>query len=362
EYISQILAGNEVSDVFADSKGKLAIVDASPLEIAGLKWGMVSKIDLEEALVTTLDGESQDYFTKYVEQYGYYDLLLINSTGEVFYSVSKEADYHTNMIDGKFSKSGLGKLTRQVKQSQQYGVADFEPYEPSNGEPAAFIAQPFMDGNEVELIVALQLSLDSINAIMTQRAGMGETGETYLVGPDKLMRSDSFLDAVNHTVAASFANPAKGDVDTDASRAALGGKTGNEIIEDYNGNPVLSAYTPVKIDGLNWAMIAEIDESEAFAAVTAIKWLMVIIGVIGIVAIVFVSLMIARSITKPVIKGVTLAEKIALGDFTARINLQREDEIGQLGRSLDKMADSLQGQADIAEEIAKGNLDVEVKL
>ncbi|MCP4694555.1 MAG: methyl-accepting chemotaxis protein, partial [Desulfobacterales bacterium] len=149
-------------------------------------------------------------------------------------------------------------------------------------------------------IVALQLSLDAINNIMQQRDGMGKTGETYLVGPDKLMRSDSFLDPDNHTVKASFANPGKGAVDTEASREALSGRTGRKIIMDYNDNPVLSAYAPLEIGGAAWALIAEIDEAEAFAAVNALKWLIGIVALIGVAAIIAGALLITRSITRPI--------------------------------------------------------------
>ena len=68
--------------------------------------------------------------------------------------------------------------------------------------------------------VAIQIPINQINQIMQERTGLGKTGETYLVGPDKLMRSDSFLDPKNHTVEASFARPETGKVDTEASRAA----------------------------------------------------------------------------------------------------------------------------------------------
>lgn len=116
------------------------------------------------------------------------------------------------------------------------------PNAPSNDEPAAFIAQPVIHEGGVELILALQLSLESINNIMQQRAGMGQTGETYLVGQDKLMRSDSFLDPKGHSVNASFAGTVEDNgCDTEAAQMVLNGETGAKIITDYNGNPVLSA-------------------------------------------------------------------------------------------------------------------------
>ncbi len=286
--------------VYTDSNGKLVMVAADPLDIEGLDWAMVSKIDLEEAVAPRLEGDQEDFYTKYVQKYGYYDLFLIHPEGEVFYSVAREADYGTNMVNGTYADSGLGKLVRRVVEQERFEFADFEPYAPSDGKPAAFIAQPVMQEGEVELIVALQLPLSAINSIMQEREGMGQTGETYLVGPDHLMRSDSYLDPEHHSVQASFADPGQGSVKTEAARKALAGETGEGVIIDYNGNPVLSAYTSVQIWGATWALLAEIDEAEAFAAVTTLEWLIGIVAMAGIAAIVLVALLIARSISAPI--------------------------------------------------------------
>jgi len=299
-YIENVIAGKSERSVYTDSTGNLVMIATDPLEIDGLNWGCISKINLEEAIVPKIKGSEKDYFTKYIEQYGYYDLFLIHPQGKVFYSVAQEADYGTNLVNGKYAGSNLGQLTRKVLETKQYNLADFTPYAPSNGEPAAFIAQPVIHDGDVEIVVALQLSLEAINGIMQQREGMGQTGETYLVGPDKLMRSDSFLDPSNHSVKASFANPAKGSVDTEAVRVALAGGSEEKMITDYNGNSVLSAYTPIKVGDHTWALIAEIDEAEAFAAIKTIEWLMLIIAGIGIAAIVGIALLITRSITKPI--------------------------------------------------------------
>ncbi len=258
------LAGRSGADILLDYNGNPVLSAYAPLTIAGLNWVCISEIDVAEALCPKIEGKDKDFFTQYKEQYGYYDLFLMNPDGYCFYTVAKEADYQTNFVNGRYKDSNLGELTRTVLKTRQFGFADFRPYAPSNDEPCAFVAQPVVNGSDIELIVALQLPLDAVNGIMSVRAGMGETGETYLVGPDKLMRSDSFLDAKNHTVAASFRNPSKGSVDTDAADAALAGKSEEKVILDYNGNPVLSAYTPIDVFGTRWALIAEIDVAEAF--------------------------------------------------------------------------------------------------
>ncbi len=300
EATREALSGKENQNVILDYNDNPVLSAWDTINLgSGVKWAMMTEIDVAEAFCPK-DENGEYFFKKYTEMYGYYDLFLINQNGYCFYTVAQEADYQTNFENGKFADSGLGRLFRKVKGNKSFGLADFAPYALSNNEPAAFIAQPVLHDGNVEMVVALQLSLDAINKVMQQREGMGKTGETYLVGSDKLMRSDSFLDPTNHSVKASFANPSTGSVDTEAANLALSGKEDQKIIIDYNGNPVLSAFTPLKVGDTTWALIAEIDESEAFASVKAIKWLILIITVVSILAIVGVAFLITRSITKPI--------------------------------------------------------------
>ena len=295
----EALAGKTGTNVIQAYNGKPVLSAYAPLDIKGLNWAIIAEIDVAEAF-SPVDREGIEYFANFAEKNGYLDLFLMNPNGYCFYSMGKKADFQTNLVDGEFAESGLGRLVRGVLETHQFGFADFEPYTPRDGEPAAFIAQPLVNDDKLELVVALQVSPESINSIMTQRAGMGETGETYLVGPDKLMRSDSFLDSTNHSVMASFADPSKGSVDTEAVRQALTGKTGQEITKNYNGDSVLSAYAPVKIGNVTWAMIAEIAKAEAFAVVDMMKLLIGIVGIVGIIAIMFTAILVARSITRPI--------------------------------------------------------------
>ncbi len=151
-----------------------------------------------------------------------------------------------------------------MEKTTDYALIDYALYTPSYDAPASFISSPIFDGGEIVGVLIFQMPLDKITEVMSERAGLGKTGETYLVGPDNLMRSDSYLDPKNYSVVASFRNPAKGTINTEATRNALAGKADTKIITDYNGNPVLSSYTPVDVGGHTWALIAEIDVAEAF--------------------------------------------------------------------------------------------------
>ncbi|MBM4054353.1 MAG: hypothetical protein FJ264_06730 [Planctomycetes bacterium] len=165
----------------------------------------------------------------YLERFGYYDIFLVDSeTGDIVYSVFKELDFSTSLIDGPNAKTNFGEAFRRANAAATKDAVvliDYASYTPSYEAPASFIASPIFDENNKKIGVAMfQMPIDRLNAIMSERSGLGKTGETYLVGPDKLMRSDSYLDPENHTVIASFRNPAKGKVDTDASNSAISGR------------------------------------------------------------------------------------------------------------------------------------------
>jgi hypothetical protein len=101
-------------------------------------------------------------------------------------------------------------------------------------------------------VAALRIPLAAINQLMTLSSGMGDTGESYLVGPDRLMRSDSRRRPEIHSVAGSFADPGRGRVDTDAVRAALAGQSGVAVGASFDGGERLAAYTPVSVGAASW--------------------------------------------------------------------------------------------------------------
>lgn len=347
--VQEALVGKSGATVIEDYNGNPVLSAYAPLELpGGLVWALLTEIDVAEAF-SPKDDSGTYFFQKYTEAYGYYDLFLVNPDGFVFYSVAQESDYQTNLVDGKWSDSNLGQLVRKVLETRSFGAVDFAPYGPSNNEPASFIAQPLVKDGKVELVVALQLSLEALNGIMTQREGMGETGETYLIGSDYLMRSDSFLDPENHTVKASFADPSKGSVRTAAARAAIGGKIGDEIIEDYNGNPVLSAYTPLDIFGMRWGLLAEIDEAEAFAPVWSLERWIFWVALIGIAIILLVSIGITRAIASTLVR---IMETISEGAREVTVAASQVSSSSQsLAQGTTEQAASLEETAASLEEI-----------
>ncbi len=297
------------------------------------------------------------YFDKLVEKHGYYDVFVIcKKHGHIMFTQAKESDYGENLSVGRLKNSGLAKLWKKVVTSDKTELVDFEPYEPSNNKPASFMGTPIKDTNNVTIgVLAVQISPKDINKIMKDRSGMENivngkdigTGETYLVGNDKKMRSDSYLDPEYHTIEASFASGKKGLVDTDAVKEALSGKTGVKVIRDYNGNPVYSAYAPLNIYGLRWAVLAEVDVAEVEMVTNELKTKIMYIVIFLVIGILIFALFMAKKINYSVLSPVIAINKLISsneGDLTIRVDTTQSSDpvIIQLGEIINKFISNTQ--------------------
>lgn len=251
-----------------------------------------------------IHGKYHPTIRNYLKKFGYYDIFLVHpDTGKIVYSVFKELDYATSLTTGPYSNTNFAQAFSKANSfsaPNEVIFTDFKQYYPSYEAPAGFVATPIFENNIKIGVLIFQFPIDKLNTIMKERSGMGKSGETYLIGEDQLMRSDSFLDPVHHSVGASFRHPEKGKVDTLAAQEAIMGKTDEKIILDYNGNPVLSSYTPIDFEGIKWALLAEIDEAEAFKAVNTLKWLSFVIAAVGIFFIVVIAFLVTRGIYRPI--------------------------------------------------------------
>ncbi len=300
------------------------------------------------------------YLTYFTRSFGYFNLFLIcKDHGHVMYSVQKEKDFGTNLRSGPYRESALAHVWEKVIASQQAAVEDFKPYAPGGGNPACFIGTPVIEhsGDLVGALV-LELHIDTINQVMQQSAGLGRTGETYLVGPDLLMRSDARLDPVNRGVAASFLNPEKGRLDTDSVHLALSGETGIQHILDYHGKEAFSAYSPVDFIEQRWALIAEIDKDEAMEAQAHLRQAVWLVGIVIIISVVCIGFFFSRSLSRPLQKGAqnlnsTSSEIFAAIQQQAGSMKEQAAAVQQTSSTMDEITETGNQVAQRAKEVAQ---------
>ncbi|ALO40660.1 methyl-accepting chemotaxis protein [Pseudoalteromonas phenolica] len=330
-------------------------------------------------LITTGHGDSYDqahqkfhnFFSEVANIYDFYDIFIVdNQSGYVVYSVYKELDYGTSLVSGPYASSNLAAVFKEAKDlfsQSDFAFVDYKQYLPSYNAPASFIAAPIIYDGMPQATLVFQLSIDALNNIMTEREGLGETGETYLVGPDGLMRSDSYLDPENHSVVNSFKYPTKGKVNTEAFQLAMDNQEGEKVITDYNGQPVLSAYRHIDVLGNKWALLAEIDENEAFSAVITLRNLLLGVLTAAIAFIVFVAIFFARSLTQPVHSLMATMRRVEKeGDFSLRAPITSKDEIGRCAVAFNSLLEALQTSISasnrVLNEMAEGKFHDRIKV
>jgi len=251
-------------------------------------------------------------FNTYLTSFDLYDIFLIDEEGNIVYTDLKEKDFATNLSDGVYANTGLAKVYKKALNLDIGEIAfeDFEPYEPSYNQYSSFIATPiFIDGKKAG-ILAFQMPVDMITKIMQfdkmyQTAGLGKTGESYLVGEDYMMRSNSRFqkDIDNKLIQELGSTIGVLKIKTKSTQAALAldltekDNVGKWIINDYRGIKVLSVYHAVNVyDQAKWAIVAELDESEALLPVANLKQNLIIISLILLVLFTIISLSLTNKI------------------------------------------------------------------
>lgn len=280
------------------------------------------------------------WLRQFLETRGYYDIFLVNKAGDVIYSVFKENDFATNLNSGQWKGTDLGNVFRAVQGNPAPGTVaftDFAPYGPSADAPASFIATALTDeSGSFSGALIFQMPVGRINTIMQNSAGMGESGETYLVGDDLLMRSDSrFLKPTDTSSILSQ------KVDTATVNAGLGGETGVAVTPDYRGIPVLSAHTPVVFNGVSWALMAEMDEEEVVRPAIAMRnqILMIVVGIIAVMAL--IGLFFARTISRPIVAMAEAMGHLAKGDLSIDVPfVTKKDELGLMAAAVQIFKDN----------------------
>lgn len=325
------------------------------------------------------------YFGRAARLFGYEDLMLVDSdTLNVVYSYQKSTDFATSLETGPYSDSHVGatvRAMRKAKDRDDFKIADFEPYRPNLGKPMGFAMSPIFDGGRMIGILLLQFPIDNFNIVLTgnykwSEEGLGETGECYLVGPDKTMRSRSRFMYSNPsgflaTLRERGVNPRiisqverQGNVmnavvvNSQSAEQALRGQSGIQRVTDYRGVEVLSAYGALDLDSLRWAVLAEIDTSEAFAPIRAFGRTVLVVATAMALLVTLLALAASHFLTAPLRLLTEGARKLGEGNTNVMVNLRTRDEFGELGKVFNSMAANIQDQKERLQRQIEENLDL----
>ncbi|MDY0327607.1 MAG: methyl-accepting chemotaxis protein [Arcobacteraceae bacterium] len=295
-------------------------------------------------------------FDMFLGKYNLYDIFMVNIDGDLIYTDFKEKDFATNLNNGIYSNTGIARAYQKAMTLKEGEVAfdDFVPYEPSYNLAAAFIATPiFIDGIKQGVLI-FQMPIGVINNIMSfdgkyVEAGLGNSGESYLVGEDYKMRNDSrFIKEITDKVVQSLGTTIGiWEIKTDSSIEGLKGTSENQskawVIKDYRNINVLSVYNTLDIfNQAKWVLISEIDEDEALKNAYETRNTIILVSLI-ILIVIAVSIMIF--IQSQIVKPLNTFQTGLLSFFSYvnkesstinTLNIDSQDEFGQMAQVVNK--------------------------
>ncbi len=266
----------QIWNYFNQRYGDIDTLSRNPVIAQGFTRlaGAFHTYGLETSQFQKIKNLYQPLMEHYVSDYGYANIFFIHRDGDLIYSVMKEEFIGSNLLTGKFKNSGIAQTFKRGLEE-----VNFKDYTWNNriNEYTAYFAAPVYNVEELSGVLIIEIPFLHLDTMLTQRAGLGQTGEMFLVGEDGFMRSNSRF-SVEPTIL-------KKKVDTEATREAFDGYVGKKIIDDYRGVSVLCAYTPLNLNFINWALLVEIEEEEAFAVIYDIEIkLTIIASIIGVMA------------------------------------------------------------------------------
>ena len=324
-------------------------------------------------------------FARQARLFGFEDMLLIDpETLDVIYNYQKSVEFGTNLENGPYSNTRLAaaaRVIRNAKDRDDFKVADFEGYRPSLNRPMGFAMSPIFDGQRLIGILALQFPIESFVELMSgdfrwREEGLGDTGEVYLVGTDKLLRTrsrfmkenpENFLQELesigtNPRVVARVKaqNNVMGILTAPSATVerAIQGESGIDITTNYRRREVLSAFSPIDLDSVRWVVLAEIEVDEANRPIRELARKVLVVSCGTALAVSLLALVASHMLVRPLRILAAGARRLGEGQTDVRVDLKSQDEFGELGRVFNQMAENIQSQTDKLEHQIRDNQEL----
>ncbi len=317
----------------------------------------------------------------FCREYGYANLYLFAPSGYCFYAVDKNGIVKSKLLEEEYKDTPLAEALRRSQKEKGFGFTDYELFSADGKEayPYAFMVMPVVVKNDIIMYLGLQLGTDLVNSMMAKGGSVENRVESYLVGLDGYMRSDTLLSPEEFGVANSFLNDAK---ISGVTEKLTQGQSGAGIGTNYLGDKVISSYAVMDIFGNKWAVICDENYEHAMAASSkmdtyiaaagsSVKKSSIVIALVISLIVVILAFLLSRVVTKPIIFAGNMIDvlaervyslsnifssKLALGDWDVEISdikipeeqfellqrsSKRKDEFGAMSRSQLKIVEAI---------------------
>jgi len=257
------------------------------------------------------------------------EFMLMDKAGKVAVSSNESSIGSDKSADLIFLGGQKGSFIKDVYFSEVYK------------EPLLAVSTPFLDSQTDELlgVLAARVRLNDLNNIVTEKTGMGDTGKIYIVNKYGYMATPArFKEDVVLKQMVDTENVRKARLHKGREHPLSGEKKIN-VFPDYRGVLVLGAHE--YIPQMQWVVLAEIDAKEAFAPLSKLRLIFLIVLFIVPIAAWLLGIFLAKLITGPLQRLHKGTEMIGFGNLDYKVGTNAKDEVGQLSRAFDTMTESL---------------------
>ena len=270
--------------------------------------------------------EFHSFFKTLKDTRGYYDVFLITPGGDIVYSVYKELDYATNLVDGAYAASGLGDVFRAARDAPdgRSAFVDFAAYAPSYGAPASFIARQIRsDDGAVLGVLAFQMPVDRLDALVGDR---GHGVHAMVIGSDTLLRTNDSRFGEGAILTQAVQSP--------AIAPALAG-TPTVADETRAGTRYLQSAAALDYLGTHWVFMVEIDRALAFAPLDKLRNTVLLVALGCLLVAALCARWLGRSIAQPISRLADTLRSLIDGNRDTPVPFEdRRDEIGAVATSV----------------------------
>jgi signal transduction histidine kinase/DNA-binding response OmpR family regulator len=296
----------------------------------------------------------------YARGAGYQNVYLFDPSGTKLFGIGEMGDeLGKNYMQGELARTPIGQTLIHALIQRETEISDFElPPGANSGEAIAYLAAPVVDSKTNQLVgaVALQMTNEALARIVRDETGLGRTGETVVLARqgDHLV----FVSPTRHHPNAGFRESIPIQGISPNWLDAVSNRPGQGECKDYYGRKVLAAWR--YIEPLRWGMMVKLDTEEAFADIRDQRNLVLMLAGITLVLVVSTSLLLARSISRPIVELTQVARQVSAGDLQQKVRVSRRDEIGELAEAFNKMTADLRSfYATLDEKVRLRTLELE---
>lgn len=324
---------------------------------------------------TKLTQKHRDEFKNISKRSGYYDIYFIDNEGNILFSLKEETDLGKNLFNSDLNQTRFALACRQALDIRKIRFSDLERYSPSLNMLSGFFAQPVLNQQKETIgLIALQINMDRFNRIIHQSAGYGETGQAYLIGQDLMLRSPMRFGQDSEVLMKMADNQKARDwVFYLQHRENLPFLKKYELDEekvstydsDNQKKYVLGIYrnlSELEELGVHWALIEEIEHTEAFAYARKLSDIVKVSFIVTIIVVFLISILVTRWFVNPIKQLSSWGKQVAVGHLDNKHIKAPNNEVGEMVNTFNKLTRSLQSYASVAKSMARGDYSEQVEI